>query len=139
MDDIQDGTTKGEHCPYCGEKIIYTKNKITGNMVPCRCKCEEKREEEEEKRRIEAERKNMIINAKYECFNHKSMWEQTFENDNGLNAKMYVAKDCVANLEKDLKEKNGTSIITVRKIYIKYISIELLQKKRHIDIEYYVS
>ena len=65
MDDIQDGTTKGEHCPYCGEKIIYTKNKITGNMVPCRCKCEEKREEEEEKRRIEAERKNLIINAKY--------------------------------------------------------------------------
>ena len=49
MDDIQDGTTKGEHCPYCGEKIIYTKNKITGNMVPCKCKCEEKREEEEEK------------------------------------------------------------------------------------------
>ena len=38
MDDIQDGTTKCEHCPYCGEKIIYTKNKITGNMVPCRCK-----------------------------------------------------------------------------------------------------
>ena len=36
------------------------------------------------------------------------------------------------NLEKDLKEKNGTSIITVR-------SIELLQKKRHIDIDYYVS
>ena len=43
------------------------------------------------------------------------------------------------NLEKDLKEKNGTSIITVRKIYKKYISIELLQKKRHIDIDYYVS
>ena len=43
------------------------------------------------------------------------------------------------NLEKDLKEKNGTSIITVRKVYKKYISIELLQKKRHIDIDYYVS
>ena len=41
------------------------------------------------------------------------------------------------NLEKDLKEKNGTSIITVRKIYKKYI--ELLLKKRHIDIDYYVS
>lgn len=43
------------------------------------------------------------------------------------------------NLEKDLRGKNGTSIITVRKIYKKYISIELLQKKIHIDIDYYVS
>lgn len=43
------------------------------------------------------------------------------------------------NLEKDLRGKNSTSIITVRKIYKKYIFIELLQKKRHIDIDYYVS
>lgn len=35
--------------------------------------------------------------------------------------------------------KNSISIITVRKIYKKYIFIELLQKKRHIDIDYYVS
>ena len=43
------------------------------------------------------------------------------------------------NLEKDLRGKNGTSVITVRKIYKKYISIKLLQKKRNIDIDYYVS
>lgn len=111
MDDIQDGTTKGKHCPYCGEKIIYTKNKITGNMVPCRCKCEEKREKEEEKRRIEEERKNLIIKAKYECFNHKSMWKQTFEKDKGLNAKMYVAKDYVANWEKMYEHNCGLMLI----------------------------
>ena len=50
-----------------------------------------------------------------------------------------IIEEYAENLEKDLKEKNGTSIITVRKIYKKYISIELLQKKRHIDIDYYVS
>lgn len=33
------------------------------------------------------------------------------------------------NLEKDLRGKNSTSIITVRKIYKKYISIELLKKR----------
>ena len=65
-------------------------------MIPCKCQCEVEKEEKEKLKVLEEERQKLVMIAKKECFNHKSMWENTFENDNGLNSKMCIARDYAA-------------------------------------------
>lgn len=111
IDEIQTKKYENHICENCGRKIKYIENKFTGNMLPCKCQCEVEKEEKEKLKVLEEERQKLVMIAKKECFNHKSMWENTFENDNGLNSKMCIARDYVDKWEAMLELNGGLMLI----------------------------
>lgn len=58
MDDIQDGTTKGKHCPYCGEKLFTQKTKLQG--IWFHADANVKKKERKKRKREELKKKEKI-------------------------------------------------------------------------------
>ncbi|MDO5392777.1 MAG: ATP-binding protein [Eubacteriales bacterium] len=101
----------GDGCLRCGvcNKRKQMKFSLMGSVhtVSCLCECEvqKKKAEEERLRREEAQRE--LYQRKSVGLKDKRFWEWRFDNDNGSNEKMPVAKKYVENWQKMKKDNVG--------------------------------
>ena len=84
-------------CPVCNEHLFLPPKKLFNRVHRFRvmCKCERDEEEKQKQEKALYEHKKRVKELKLDCFEFKSSQNCTFENDNGLNPKMDVAKKYV--------------------------------------------
>ena len=94
------------HCGICGKRK-QMKVSLMGfeHVVSCLCECEVKarRELDEKMQREEAQR--LLYQRKSVGLRERRFWEWKFENDNGSNQKILIARQYVENWT-DMKRKN---------------------------------
>lgn len=100
------------HCGKCGKRKQLRINYMgRERIVGCLCDCEalERKEREEQMRREEAQRD--LYQRKSVGLKDKRFWEWRFENDNGSNDKLMVARQYVDNWQKMKKDNVGLLLI----------------------------
>lgn len=94
------------HCGICGKRKQMKVN-LLGNLhtVSCLCECEVKARQELDEKMKREEAQRQLYQRKSVGLREKRFWEWKFENDNGSNRKMLIAKQYVENWA-DMKRKN---------------------------------
>ena len=95
-------------CGVCGKRKQLRINFMgRDRVVGCLCDCEAqvRKEKEEQLRREEAQRE--LYQRKSVGLRDRRFWEWRFENDNGSNDKMLIARQYAKNWEKMKKENVG--------------------------------
>lgn len=96
------------HCGICGKRKQLMVN-MTGfcHKVTCLCECgmNARRAEEERMKRKEAQ--NDLIRRKSVGLKDRRFWEWRFENDNGENEKMLIARRYAENWEQMKRDNTG--------------------------------
>ena len=93
-------------CGVCGKRK-QMKVQLLGNLhtVGCLCECEVKARQELDEKMKREEAQRQLYQRKSVGLREKRFWEWKFENDNGSNRKMMIAKQYVENWA-DMKRKN---------------------------------
>lgn len=100
------------HCAVCGEakeQLLDPKfHHLLGRDRHYRhCKCERDAAEAEAAEREVRRHRAEVDRLRSVCFTDKSMWEWTFENDNGKNPKMELAREYVERWEERYRKNQG--------------------------------
>ena len=95
-------------CGKCGKRKqlkinFFGRDKVVGCM--CDCEAQARKEREEQLRREEAQRD--LYHRKTVGLKDRRFWEWRFENDNGTNDKMLIARQYVDHWDKMKKENVG--------------------------------
>ena len=102
--------TGADSLVYCGKchtpkKMRVTTGFLAGRIIPCLCHCEKEKRDREDAEEKVREKEKRVAELKGRGFLSRSMREWTFENDNGQNPQMQLARRYVQEWEK-MKEKN---------------------------------
>ena len=94
------------HCGICGKRK-QMKVSLMGfeHVVSCLCECEVKARQELDEKMQREEAQRLLYQRKSVGLRERRFWEWKFENDNGSNRKMMIAKQYVENWA-DMKRKN---------------------------------
>ncbi len=100
-------------CPVCNEPLYMEPLKCMNAVFRPRrqCKCDRDKQEKEEQERRYYQHQKKVDDLKADCFAFKSSRECTFENDNGMNPKMDVAKRYIEHWDELKKEQSGLLLI----------------------------
>ena len=99
-------------CPVCGEKLYLNFDFLGKTIRPkVSCKCERDKLAKEKEAKELYNHQKRVKELKYDCFQFKSRHECTFENDNGLNPKMKIAKEYVEKWDTLEKDQAGLLLI----------------------------
>ena len=112
-DDSSEDIDYDATCPICGEKLFLPPQTLLGKVYRFRSMCKWERDKEAKRKQDEAlyEQMKRVKELKADCFEFKSSQNCTFENDNGLNPKMKVAKSYVENWNSLEKNQGGLLLI----------------------------
>ena len=94
------------HCVTCGKRK-QMKVSLMGfeHVVSCLCECEVKARQELDEKMQREEAQRLLYQRKSVGLRERRFWEWKFENDNGSNQKILIARQYVENWT-DMKRKN---------------------------------
>ena len=94
------------HCGICGKRK-QMKVSLMGfeHVVSCLCECEVKARQELDEKMQREEAQRLLYQRKSVGLRERRFWEWKFENDNGSNQKILIARQYVENWT-DMKRKN---------------------------------
>lgn len=94
------------HCGICGKRK-QMKVSLMGfeHVVSCLCECEVKARQELDEKMQREEAQRQLYQRKSVGLRERRFWEWKFENDNGSNQKILIARQYVENWT-DMKRKN---------------------------------